>query len=117
MNDSDYVKSDYDKSKEIYQKIIDKGMEALDLAMRVAEESEHPRSIEVLATLIKNVADTNDKIMDLNKKRRDMEGPKRPELKSNNSTHQYLFTGKTSEEIQKMLLDNLSNDEDVIDIE
>ena len=68
MIDSDNVKGDYDYSRETYYQLIEKGKESLELAIRIAEETEHPRAIEVLAGMIKNVSDVNDKLMDLNRK-------------------------------------------------
>ena len=72
MNDKDNIKSDYDYSRETYYELIEKGKDALENMIEVARESEHPRAYEVLSGMIKNVSDVNDRLMDLNKKQRDI---------------------------------------------
>ena len=72
MNDSDNIKTDYEYSRDTYYDLINKGKQSLDLMIEVARESEHPRAFEVLATMIKNVSDVNDRLMDLNKKNKDI---------------------------------------------
>ena len=68
----DNVQNDYDYSRETLYELIEKGKDALENMIEVARESEHPRAYEVLSGLIKNVSDTNDKLMDLNKKQQQM---------------------------------------------
>ena len=64
--------------------------------MRIAEETEHPRAIEVLSQMLRSVSDTNDKLMELNKKKMDAEeGTKRV-------TNNNLFVGSTTE-LQRIL--------------
>jgi hypothetical protein len=66
MSDSsDNVKNDYEYSRQTYYDLVEKGKDALDMMIEVARESEHPRAYEVLAGLIKNTSDVNDKLMDL----------------------------------------------------
>ena len=72
LADSDNIQSDYDRSRATYYDLISKGQDAVELMIAVARESEHPRAFEVLATLIKNTSDVNDKLMDLNKKHKDI---------------------------------------------
>jgi len=47
--------------------LIEKGTEALDIAMRIAKESENPRAIEVLSGLLKNLSEVNKSLVVLNK--------------------------------------------------
>ena len=68
----DNVSDDYNYSRQTYYDLIEKGRESLDLMIEVARESEHPRAFEVLAGMIKNVSDVNDRLMDLNKKNKDI---------------------------------------------
>ena len=68
----DNVSNDYNYSRQTYYDLIEKGKESLDLMIEVARESEHPRAFEVLSGMIKNVSDVNDKLMDLNKKNKDI---------------------------------------------
>ena len=62
------VDNDHDYSREAYYDLIQKGQEAIDGILSVAKEGEHPRAYEVAGQLIKNVADTTDKLADLQKK-------------------------------------------------
>ena len=102
MNDSDNtVQSDYDFSRATYYDLIMKGREALDGMMEVAASTEHPRAYEVLGTIIKNVSDVNDKLMDLNKKKRDLTKDDTPE--SVGVTNNNLFVGSTAD-IQRLIL-------------
>ena len=79
--------------------LIEKGQEALDSIMEVAQEGQQPRAFEVVSQLIKNVADTTDKLVDLQQKMKNLEAedPKGPSTVNN-----ALFVGSTAE-LQKLL--------------
>lgn len=99
-NSKDKVDYDYDYSRSTYYELIEKGKESLDLMMEVARESEHPRAFEVLSGLIKNLADTNDKLMELNKKHKEVlkeELPQHRQITNNN-----VFLGSTTD-LQRLL--------------
>jgi|TARA_R110000868_G_scaffold356904_1_gene618344 membrane-associated HD superfamily phosphohydrolase len=114
MSDSDRSKTDYEYSRDTLYDLIQKGRNALEDMIEVARESEHPRAFEVLSGLIKNVADVNDKLMDLNKKHKDIST--KETLQIPGSTTNNLFVGSTTE-LQKMLHDNIKLKQDnVIDI-
>jgi len=114
MSDSsDNVKNDYDYSRQTYYELVERGKDALENMVEVARESEHPRAYEVLAGLIKNVSDVNDKLMDLNKKQHDLlkkaeEDSKQPQIGQQTNN---VFLGSTAD-IQKML----QNGDDIIDV-
>ena len=100
MTDSnDDVKVDYDYSRNTYYELIEQGKESLQLAQRIAEETEHPRAIEVLAGMLKQVSDTNDKLMDLNKKMKELTQSEKKKVENQQNN---FFIGSTSE-LQKML--------------
>jgi hypothetical protein len=114
MSDSDKFKNDYEYSRETLYDLIEKGRNALEDMVEVARESEHPRAFEVLSGLIKNVADVNDKLMDLNKKHRDINTKEKTQLPGNTTNN--LFVGSTTE-LQRMLQDSMKPKPDnVIDI-
>jgi hypothetical protein len=114
MSDSDKFKNDYEYSRETLYDLIQKGRNALEDMIEVARESEHPRAFEVLSGLIKNVADVNDKLMDLNKKHRDINTKEKTQLPGNTTNN--LFVGSTTE-LQRMLQDSMKPKPDnVIDI-
>ena len=97
-------------SRATYYELIDKGRESLDLMIEVARESEHPRAFEVLSNMIKNISDVNDKLMELNKKTKDITQEKEePKAITNNN----VFIGSTTD-LQRLL--QQSEDEKVIDV-
>ena len=108
MND-DKINNDYDYSRDTLYELIEKGKDALENMIEVARESEHPRAYEVLSGLIKNVADVNDKLQDLNKKQKQLNDEDRPQQVENQQNNFYL--GSTSD-IQKML-----REDNVVDVE
>lgn len=101
---------DYEYSRETYYDLIEKGRESLELMIEVARESEHPRAFEVLSGMIKGIADVNDKLMDLNKKQKDLMKDDKPA--EGTTTNNNLFVGSTTD-LQRMLLGG--DDEKVID--
>ena len=98
-SNSDDVKKDYEYTRGNLYSIIEKGQEALNGVLELAQESEMPRAYEVAGQLIKNVADATDKLLDLQKKLRDIEEPKE---KGPNNVTNALFVGSTAE-LQKLL--------------
>jgi len=94
------IETDYTYSRAQLYSLVEKGQEAVDGALDVAQQSDSARAYEVAGQLIKHVADTTDKLIDLQKKMKeiDEDGPKAQTNVTNNS----LFVGSTSE-LQKML--------------
>ena len=77
-----------------------KGQEAVDGILDVARASDHPRAYEVAGQLIKNVADTADKLIDLQKKMKELDDE--PKSKGPSTVNNTMFVGSTAE-LQKML--------------
>jgi hypothetical protein len=100
--DDPNIKSDYEYSRATYYELIEKGRESLDLMIEVARESEHPRAFEVLSNMIKNISDVNDRLMELNKKTKEITEEKEDKSKITNNN---LFIGSTTE-LQRLLLQN-----------
>ena len=96
------IQSDYEFSRETYYQLLDKGEESLELMIEVARESEHPRAFEVLSNMMKQTADIADKLMDLNKKNKEIH---KEELLSDarQITNNNVFLGSTTE-LQRFLL-------------
>ena len=92
---------DYEYSRAQLYSLVEKGQEAVDGALDVAQQSDSARAYEVAGQLIKHVADTADKLVDLQKKMKDID---EVNIKQNttNVTNNSLFVGSTSE-LQKML--------------
>ena len=104
------IKNDYETSRDTYLELIEGGKRGLDLMIEVARESEHPRAFEVLSGMIKNVADVTDKLMDLNKKHKDITHVPLKEQKNINNNN--VFLGSTTD-LQRLL----QNEEKVIEVE
>ena len=95
---------DYEYSRGQLYSLISKGQEAVDGILEIAQESGHPRAFEVAGQLIKSVADTTDKLIDLQKKMRDLDSPQKAPTTVNNS----LFVGSTAE-LSKLIKQGLLN--------
>ena len=94
------IDNDYKYSRDTYYELVEKGKQSLELMIEVARESEHPRAFEVLSGMIKNISDVNDRLMDLNKKKKDID--KKDDVKNVANTTNNLFVGSTTE-LQKLL--------------
>ena len=103
------VDNDYKYSRDTYYELVEKGKQSLELMIEVARESEHPRAFEVLSGMIKNISDVNDRLMDLNKKKKDLD--RKEEIKNIANTTNNLFVGSTSE-LQKIL----KNETDLVNV-
>jgi len=91
----DDVQKDYEYTRGNLYSIIEKGQEALNGVLELAQESEMPRAYEVAGQLIKNVADATDKLLDLQKKLKDVNEEK--EVKGPSTVNNALFVGSTAE--------------------
>lgn len=104
QSDSD---RDYEYTRENLYALIEKGQEALDNILEIAQQAQHPRAFEVAGQLIKNVSDVADKLIDLQQKMKDLDkdvkgGP-------TNVTNA-LFVGSTAE-LQKLLKNGFGSDQ------
>ena len=95
------VRKDYEYS------IIEKGQEAINGILELAQESEMPRAYEVAGQLIKNVSDATDKLMDLQKKLKDVE--EESKSKGPQNVTNALFVGSTAD-LAKMLKQQKTED-------
>jgi len=105
---TDNQKTDYEYSRDTYYELIEKGKDALEDMANVARESEHPRAFEVLSGMIKNISDVNDRLMDLNKKKKDLDQKEIVKQVENQQNNFFLTTA----ELQKMMTKG-----EVIDVE
>ena len=90
----DDIKKDYDYTRGNLYSLIEKGQEAINGILELAQESEMPRAYEVAGQLIKNVGDITDKLLDLQKKVKDIEEDK---PKGPTTVNNALFVGSTAE--------------------
>ena len=91
----DDIEKDYEYTRGNLYSIIEKGQEAINGILELAQDSEMPRAYEVAGQLIKSVSDATDKLMDLQKKVKDVneDSPSKGPSTVNNA----LFVGSTAE--------------------
>ena len=91
----DDITKDYEYTRGNLYSIIEKGQEAINGILELAQESEMPRAYEVAGQLIKSVSDATDKLMDLQKKLKDVE--EETQQKGPSTVNNALFVGSTAE--------------------
>jgi hypothetical protein len=104
-----HIKKDYEYSRGQLYSIIEKGQEAINGILELAQESDSPRAYEVAGQLIKNVGDVTDKLLDLQKKIKDIEKENTGPLPTN-VTNNAVFLGSTAE-LQKFLKSSMNPDQ------
>ena len=94
------IKDDYEFSRQTLKDLIKVGTYSMDSLAELARESEHPRAFEVLSNHLKAIGDITDKLMQLQKRKKELthDDVKR-EITNNN-----VFVGSTTD-LQRMLLD------------
>ena len=102
----DDVDKDYEYTRGNLYSLIEKGQEALNGILEVAEGSQHARSYEVAGQIIKSVGDTTDKLIDLQTKMKELN--KEEKSKGPSTVNNALFVGSTSE-LSKLLKKGVLN--------
>lgn len=97
---------DYEYTRGNLYSLIEKGQEALDSILEVAQEGQQPRAYEVVSQLLKNVADTTDKLIDLQLKTKELNAE---DKKGPSTVNNALFVGSTAE-LQKLLKNGIDKD-------
>ena len=105
----DDLKKDYEYTRANLYSLIEKGQEAINGIMELAGESDSPRAYEVAGQLIKNVGDVTDKLIDLQKKLKDVEDE--TTKTTTNVTNNALFVGSTAE-LSKLLKQGFLNNKE-----
>lgn len=90
--------NDFTYARENFYNVIEKGTEALEDMLRVAQASEHPRAYEVVSTIMKTLMDANKDLVDLSDKKQKRDEPKEQAVTNQTA----IFVGST-EQLQKML--------------
>ena len=98
-SESPDVQQDYETSRAQLHSLVMKGQEAVDGILDVARASDHPRAYEVAGQLIKHVADTTDKLIDLQGKMKELD---KEEKKGPTNVTNAMFVGSTAD-LQKLL--------------
>jgi hypothetical protein len=96
------IESDYDSSRDNLRDILEKGKIALDHAIDVAKQSEHPRAFEVVGNLMKQLADINQQLMDIHQQKKKLDEPSKGEQSKQVTNNNAIFVGSTSD-LNKMI--------------
>jgi len=106
VKSEDVVETDTEYARRNIRDLIDKGSVAVDNLLQVSKESEHPRAYEVVAGLMKTMADLNKDLLELQKRKKDLQ----PQLdnasnRGNITVEKAVFVGSTAE-LLKQIRDN-----------
>lgn len=85
-------------ARETLRNLIDKGNEAIDGILHIAKNSDHPRAYEVAGQLIKTVSDTAKDLLEVQKRKKDLEKEDKPKIQTQNN----LFVGSTHDLLKAM---------------
>ena len=100
-HEDDDIKADYNLSRRTFRSLIDKGNAAMENLTDLAKESESPRAYEVLATMMRTIADTTKDLYDLQKKTKDLKGEDKKD-QPNVTVEKAVFVGSPSDLLKKI---------------
>lgn len=92
----DRIETDFDAARNNLHMLLLDGQSALQTALAVAQQSEHPRAFEVVGNLIKQLADINQQLLDLHQQKQKLDEPK-GEAKKQVTNNNAIFVGSTSD--------------------
>jgi hypothetical protein len=107
------IDDDYYTTRQNLFELLAQGQEALDAALEIAKQSEHPRAFEVVGNLMKQIADINHQLIDLSVKVKSLSKDSKDNITPNNVTNTAIFVGPTSN-LNKMIHDLLQSDNEDI---
>lgn len=112
-DENEEIQDDYDYARSRYYNLAEKGDEAIDLMLDLARESEHPRAFEVLSNMLKQNAEIADRLMELQKKKKEVRLVDNQKQLPNSMTQNNVYVGSTTD-LQRMLHDRM-NEKKTID--
>ncbi len=98
---TDKIEADYDHARDNLRNLLVQGKSALETALAVAKQSEHPRAFEVVGGLMKQLADINQQLMDVHQQKKKLEEPTKGSTKEV-TTNNAIFVGSTAD-LSKMI--------------
>jgi len=110
------IDDDYEFARQKYYDLMEKGDEALELMLELARSSEHPRAFEVLSNMMKQNAEVADRLMDLQKKKKEVQKVDSMPGLPNSITQNNVFVGSTTD-LQRMLTKKFEEKANVINSE
>jgi len=112
-NEENEIQDDYDYARARYYNLAEKGDEAIDMMLDLARESEHPRAFEVLSGMLKQNAEIADRLMDLQKKKKEVRLIDQKQL-PNQLTQNNVYVGSTTD-LQRMMHKRIDENSTTID--
>jgi hypothetical protein len=103
----DSAMNDFNMARSNIHEVIQNGSHAIERLSEIADQSQHPRAFEVLATLMKVQLDANKDLLELQKKIREIQVADEPHNENAKQVTNNLFVGTTAE-LQKMI-ENMKN--------
>jgi hypothetical protein len=97
----DVVENDADFARQNIRDLITKGNDAVNHIVEIAKQSEHPRAFEVAAGMLKNLADMNKDLLEIQKRKQDLQ-PKVTNNTQNISVDKAVFVGSTAELLKQL---------------
>ena len=98
-SDEDDIDNDYKYQRENFYNLVERGQDAIEGILELAKESEHPRAFEVVAQTLKNLGELNKDLLEIQKRKQDLE-PKKSTNEIN--VDKAVFVGSTND-LVKML--------------
>jgi hypothetical protein len=96
------IEDDYDAARGNLRELLTSGKAALQHALEVAKQSEHPRAFEVVGNLMKQLADVNQQLMDIHQQKKKLDTPEKGEASKQVTNNNAIFVGSTAE-LNKMI--------------
>jgi len=111
INDDEQKDTDFQYARENMYHIIERGRDAMDELLEIAKAEESPRAFEVFGQLLKNMTDTQEKLMELHRKKQIIEndGERQEVTKAQNVTNA-LFVGSTADLLKLVKRETKQND-------
>jgi hypothetical protein len=97
----DTVEDDAEFARQNLRNLIEKGNDAADHIISVAKQSDHPRAFEVVAGMLKNLADMNKDLLEVQKRKQDLQ-PKTTNNTQNLNIDKAVFVGSTAELLKQL---------------
>jgi hypothetical protein len=98
---SNSIENDAEYARNNIKVLIQKGSDAADHIVEIAKQSEHPRAFEVAANLLKNLADMNKDLLEIQKRKQDL-NQKITNNTQNVNIDKAVFVGSTAELIKQL---------------
>ena len=96
------IEDDYDHDRDNLRELLTQGKSALETALSVAKQSEHPRAFEVVGGLMKQLADINQQLMDVHQQKKKLEEPAKGTASKEVTNNNAIFVGSTAD-LSKMI--------------